>query len=99
MVKKLDHFLFKGVFVLAMVFWAFGATGQSEQNPKEDEVDEFEEAPAASQEFAHFDFEADRKVLLEKLKNEIEPNLLPGDISRITRNVMRLGSYRLDWVQ
>jgi len=50
-----------------------------------------------------FDFAStakdERDRLLKILKTEVEPNLIKADADRIKRNVMRLGSYRRDWVQ
>lgn len=35
--------------------------------------------------------------LLKTLKEEIEPNLIKADVTRLKRNVMRLGSFRREW--
>lgn len=40
----------------------------------------------------------EKAKLLQILKGEVEPNLVKGDIEKLQRNVMRLGSYRKDWV-
>jgi hypothetical protein len=44
-------------------------------------------------------YKKDRQEFLNKLKVEIEPNLIKGDIQKLNKNVMRLGSYRKDWAQ
>jgi hypothetical protein len=43
-------------------------------------------------------YKEEREKFLNTLKKEIEPNLIKGDIQKLNRNVMRLGSYRKDWV-
>ncbi|MDB5038492.1 MAG: hypothetical protein JWQ35_2020 [Bacteriovoracaceae bacterium] len=44
-------------------------------------------------------YKEERAKIAERLAKEIEPNLIKSDIQRLTKNVMRLGSYRKDWVQ
>jgi hypothetical protein len=60
----------------------------------DDVVINSEVPPDASQTFRE-----EKAKLLQTLKAEVEPNLVKGDIDKLQRNVMRLGSYRKDWVQ
>jgi len=46
-----------------------------------------------------FSSEEERGRLLNHLKTQVEPNLLDRDLKRLKRDVMRLGSFRAEWVQ
>jgi hypothetical protein len=43
-------------------------------------------------------FKEERDKILNRLKNDVEPNLIKADIQKLNGNVKRLGSYRRDWV-
>lgn len=43
-------------------------------------------------------YRGERDKFLTTLKKDIEPNLIKADIQKLNKNVMRLGSYRKDWV-
>lgn len=53
----------------------------------------------ASTESGRINLEDERSRLLNHLKTQIEPNLLQRDLQRLRRNVMRLGSFRAEWVR
>ncbi len=57
---------------------------------------EIQPAPAPSGPMPDFSQERDR--LLRTLAKEVEPNLPKADVEKLNRSVMRLGSYRADWV-
>lgn len=40
-----------------------------------------------------------KENFINLLKTDVEPHMLKGDIDKINHNVMRLGSYRREWVQ
>lgn len=42
-------------------------------------------------------YQTEKAQLIRMLKEEIEPNLLPADVRRIRRNIMRLGSFNAAW--
>lgn len=46
-----------------------------------------------------FNLEEERSKLLNHLKTQVEPNLLDRDLKRLKRDVMRLGSFRSEWVK
>lgn len=46
-----------------------------------------------------FDRVQEKARLLKLLKEEIEPNLVAKDVQKLKKNVMRLGSFRAEWVQ
>lgn len=46
-----------------------------------------------------FDLVQEKARLLKLLKEEIEPNLVAADVQKLKKNVMRLGSFRAEWVQ
>jgi len=45
-----------------------------------------------------FNTDEERSRLLNHLKTQVEPNLLDRDLKRLKRDVMRLGSFRAEWV-
>lgn len=75
----------------------------SSRSLAQDEEFQFEAAPAPSFTGSKADplqmWVEEKARLLNVLKEEIEPNLLPKDKDRLKKNVMRLGSYRSDWAE
>lgn len=60
---------------------------------------EFEAATPPTVSAPSLSFEAERNELLQKLKKEVEPNLIQKDVQRLNQNVMKMGSYREDWAR
>lgn len=73
-------------------------TGSTSTPGSEDAVTIEAKTPEATNSEIEQIYSADREKFLTTLKKEIEPNLIKGDIQKLNRNVMRLGSYRKDWV-
>src|SRR4051794_20629412 len=94
----------------ALLFAQSGASSTPIQTAKPDasENSQFEPAPqvpvvdaqpSSSGSQASAMFKEERERLLKVLATEIEPNLPRADIEKLNRSVMRLGSYRKDWVE
>jgi hypothetical protein len=53
---------------------------------------------SSNAEGAPLNLDDEKAKLLNQLKTQIEPSLLERDLKRLRRDVMRLGSFRSDWV-
>lgn len=86
---------FRYLMVLEVVIGGSNLWAQEASNS--DTQEEILGAEAPSSGAADELFSSERARYMNKLKSEVEPNLIRSDIQRLNKNVMRLGSYRSDW--
>jgi hypothetical protein len=73
---------------------------QNKGKLKAEKGDRFQDVQMRSQDSrSSSKYASEKKSFIAKLNNDVEPNLVKGDITRLNRNVMRLGSYHADWAK